>query len=161
MYTAYSVRHALITALFNMGLKEQEVDEYTEHSNNAHTALTNYFYSDENWVGRSLVGAGADTQVSERAARHTERDNQQLQTKLQEGKEETLPGVKDEYRNELGSLQSNQRALAGSFVADEGESAHGAMELFRWDDDGKNTMDGMGTGLAGCGASNTLPPADS
>jgi hypothetical protein len=71
----------LITALFNRGLKEQEV---------------NYFHPDENWVGRSLVGADADTQVSERAARHIERDNQQLQIELQDGKEETLPGAEDE-----------------------------------------------------------------
>jgi hypothetical protein len=44
MYTAYSIRHALITELFNRGLKEQEANAYTGHPNNAHTALTNYFH---------------------------------------------------------------------------------------------------------------------
>jgi integrase len=56
MYTASSIRHALITELFNRGLKEQEVNAYTGHSNNAHTALTNYFHLEENWVGRSCCG---------------------------------------------------------------------------------------------------------
>jgi hypothetical protein len=92
-YTAYSIRHALITALFNSGLKEQEVNAYTGHSNNAHTALTNYFHLDENWVGRSLVGAAAETQVSEQ---FIEQDNQQLQSELREGEKVTVPGLEDE-----------------------------------------------------------------
>jgi hypothetical protein len=67
------LKEALITALFNMGLKEQEVNAYTGHSSNAHTALTNYFYLDESWVGRSLLGAAAEAQVSEPVARLIER----------------------------------------------------------------------------------------
>jgi hypothetical protein len=96
MYTAYSTRHALITELFNRGLKEQEVNAYAGHSNNAHTALTNYFHLDENWVGRSLVGAAADAQVPEQAARFIDQDNQQLQTELLEGEEVILTGMEDE-----------------------------------------------------------------
>jgi hypothetical protein len=96
MCTAYSIRHALITALFNKGLKEQEVNAYTGHSNNAHTALTNYFHLDENWVGRSLVGANAETQVSEQVEQFIEEDNQQLQSELQEGEEVIPSGVEDE-----------------------------------------------------------------
>jgi site-specific recombinase XerD len=53
MYTAYSIRHALITELFNRGLKEEEVNAYAGYSNNAYTALTNCFHLEENWVGRS------------------------------------------------------------------------------------------------------------
>jgi hypothetical protein len=37
-YPAYSIRHALITALLDAGLSESQVDAYTGHSNNAHTA---------------------------------------------------------------------------------------------------------------------------
>jgi hypothetical protein len=96
MYTAYSIRHALITALFNMGLKEQEVNAYTGHSNNAHTALTNYFHLDENWVGRSLVGVAAEVQVSDQAAQFIEQDNQQLQGELHEGEEANPEGAEDE-----------------------------------------------------------------
>jgi hypothetical protein len=65
MHTACPIIHALIIALFHMGLKKQEVNTYTGHSNNAHTALTNYFHLDENWVGRSLVGPAAEAQVPE------------------------------------------------------------------------------------------------
>jgi hypothetical protein len=91
MYTAYSIRHALITELFNRGLKEQEVNAYTGHSNNAHTALTNYFHLEENWVGRKLVGAAGETTVSEQAALVIEQDNQELQEELHEGEEEVSP----------------------------------------------------------------------
>jgi hypothetical protein len=86
-YSAYSIRHALITELFNRGLREQEVNAYTGHSNNAHTALTNYFHLDENWVGRSLVGSAGETTVSEEVAQFIEKDTQQLQDELHEGEE--------------------------------------------------------------------------
>jgi hypothetical protein len=36
-------------------MKEQEVNAYTGHSNNAHTALTNYFHLEESLVDRSLL----------------------------------------------------------------------------------------------------------
>jgi site-specific recombinase XerD len=40
-YVAYSIRHALITALFEAGLDEKEVNAYnTGHSHTAHTAQT-------------------------------------------------------------------------------------------------------------------------
>jgi hypothetical protein len=55
-YTAYSIRHALITALFDMGLSETRVNAFTGHSNNSHTALSNYFHLDTKWVGQSLIG---------------------------------------------------------------------------------------------------------
>jgi hypothetical protein len=50
-FPAYSIGHALITFLFEQGLSEVEVNAYTGHSNNSHTALTNYFHLDANWMG--------------------------------------------------------------------------------------------------------------
>jgi site-specific recombinase XerD len=43
-YPAYSIRHSLITALFNVGLSESQLNAYTCHSNNAYTAATSYFH---------------------------------------------------------------------------------------------------------------------
>jgi integrase len=62
-FPAYSIRHALITALFDGGLSEVEVNAYTGHSNNTHTAAINYNHLNHRWVGHALMGV----QVSERA----------------------------------------------------------------------------------------------
>ena len=62
-YPAYSIRHALITALFDSGLSEPQVNAYTGHSNNAHTAATNYFHLNRKWVGNAI----AKRVLSERA----------------------------------------------------------------------------------------------
>jgi site-specific recombinase XerC len=43
-YPAHSIHHALITALFDAGLSESQVNTYTGHSNNAHIAATSYFH---------------------------------------------------------------------------------------------------------------------
>jgi hypothetical protein len=56
-FPAYSIRHALITFLFEQGLSEVEVNAYTGHSNNSHTALTNYFHLDANWMGVRIAQA--------------------------------------------------------------------------------------------------------
>ena len=87
-YTAYSIRHALITALFDMNLSEVEVNAYTGHSNNAHTALTHYFHLDGKWVGAELA-AGTRVPVSQTANEQIERDNKALQSAYHEGEEET------------------------------------------------------------------------
>ena len=86
-YTAYSIRHALITALFEMGLNEVQVNAYTGHSNNAHTALTHYFHLDEKWVGHALVPA--EMPVSPEAEAAIQRDNMELQSLLHFGEEDT------------------------------------------------------------------------
>jgi integrase len=60
-FPAYSIRHALITALFDGGLSEVEVNSYTGHSHNAHTAATNYTHLNHRWVGHALsVGPMCD-----------------------------------------------------------------------------------------------------
>jgi hypothetical protein len=54
-YATYSIRHALITYLFDLGLSEVQVNAYTGHSNNSHTALNNYFHLDGKWLGRRIA----------------------------------------------------------------------------------------------------------
>jgi hypothetical protein len=54
-YPAYSVRHALITALFDAGLDESQVNAHTGHSHNAHMAATNCFHLNTKWVGHSIA----------------------------------------------------------------------------------------------------------
>jgi hypothetical protein len=54
-YTANSIRHAMITTLCQLkGVGEKEVNAYAGHSNNAHTAYTNYYHLDHNWIGEAL-----------------------------------------------------------------------------------------------------------
>jgi integrase len=50
-YTAYSFRHSLIQALFDAGLDELQVNAYTGHSNNSHTAANYYYHVDKAWAG--------------------------------------------------------------------------------------------------------------
>jgi hypothetical protein len=54
-FPAYSIRHALITYLFDQGLSEIEVNAFTGHSNNSHTALTHYFHLDKKWMGSQIA----------------------------------------------------------------------------------------------------------
>jgi hypothetical protein len=73
-YTGYTFRHALITFLIGCGLSEVEVNAFTGHSNNSHTAFTNYFRLDQKWVGAKLA-AGTLRPVSALAARMICADN--------------------------------------------------------------------------------------
>jgi integrase len=54
-FPAYSARHALITFLLRPGFSEVEVNAYTGHSNNSHTALSHSFHLDGNRAGRRIV----------------------------------------------------------------------------------------------------------
>jgi hypothetical protein len=54
-YPAYLIRHALITALFDAGLSELQVNAYTGHSNNAQTAATSYFHLNSKWIGHAIA----------------------------------------------------------------------------------------------------------
>ena len=87
-YTAYSIRHALITALFEKGLKEVEVNAYTGHSNNTHTALTHYFHLDGKWVGSELA-ENKRAEIPPIANQGIEEDNKVLQKDLHGGEEDT------------------------------------------------------------------------
>ena len=78
-YPAYSIRHALITALFDAGLKEEQVNAYTGHSNNAHTAATSYFHLDRKWVGHAIAAGSLPSAARECAVQVIERDNAELQ----------------------------------------------------------------------------------
>jgi hypothetical protein len=54
-FPAYSIRHALITYLFDQGLSEIEVNAFTGHSNNSHIALTHYIHLDKKWMGSQIA----------------------------------------------------------------------------------------------------------
>jgi hypothetical protein len=71
---AYSVRHALITFLLSLGFSEVEVNAFTGHSNNYHTALNHYFHLDGNWAGNRIVEEALRA-VPEKAERLIEVDN--------------------------------------------------------------------------------------
>jgi integrase len=59
-YTGYSFRHAMIQALFDAGLDEKQVNAYTGHSNNSHTALNYYYHLDKAWAGQKLRALPTD-----------------------------------------------------------------------------------------------------
>jgi integrase len=65
-YTAYSTRHAVISALFRSGLQEKEVNAYTGHSHNSHTALNFYYHLDAAWVGSKLAALKTDAGISKK-----------------------------------------------------------------------------------------------
>jgi hypothetical protein len=62
------------TFLLRLGFSEVEVNAYTGHSNNSHTALSHYFHLDGNWAGRRIVQE-ALKEVPEKAEEIIERDN--------------------------------------------------------------------------------------
>ena len=74
-YPAYSIRHALITALFDAGLSEAEVNAYTGHSNNAHVAATNYLHLNKSWIGRCIANRTLSERAKTMAARIMVLDN--------------------------------------------------------------------------------------
>jgi integrase len=67
-YNPYTIRHAMINALINAGLDEKQVNAYTGHSYNYHTAFKYYYHLDPNWAGSKLAP------VSEKAAKLIEAD---------------------------------------------------------------------------------------
>jgi hypothetical protein len=78
-YPAYSTRRALITALFDAGLSESQVNTYTGHSNNAHTAATNYFHLNSKWVGHAITSSALSPAVFASADPVVARDNAERQ----------------------------------------------------------------------------------
>jgi integrase len=74
-YPAYSIRHALITALFDAGLNESQVNAYTGHSHNAHTAATSYFHLNTKWVGHAIAAESLSPAAVASAESVVEADN--------------------------------------------------------------------------------------
>jgi hypothetical protein len=90
-YSAYSIRHALITALFDAGLSESQVNAYTGHSNNAHTAATSYFHLNSEWVGHTIASGALSPAVFASADSVVAWDNAERQVEEMEeyGESET------------------------------------------------------------------------
>jgi hypothetical protein len=54
-FTPYSIKTAVITALFNCGYSKECVSSFTGHSSNANTALRHYHDSSNKWLGHCLA----------------------------------------------------------------------------------------------------------
>jgi integrase len=54
-YLPYSIRHALITYLYELDYSETQVNAYTGHSPNYHTTIRFYYHLDMNAVSRKIT----------------------------------------------------------------------------------------------------------
>jgi hypothetical protein len=100
-YPAYSIRHALITALFDAGLDESQVNAYTGHSHNAHTTATSYFHLNTKWVGHAIAAESTSPAAVAGADPVVERDNAERQAEEMEEYGESdmdVLGVRDNAR---------------------------------------------------------------
>jgi hypothetical protein len=86
VFAAYSFRHALITWLFARGHSEIEVNAYTGHSNNSHTALSHYYHLDNRWLGREIALSKVKA-MPEAAARVVKADNLAFQVERLRGED--------------------------------------------------------------------------
>jgi hypothetical protein len=78
-YTGYSFRHSMIQALFDAGLDEKQVNAYTGHSNNAHTAVNFYYHLNKMWAAQKLRAAPTDkVQLCEQALQIVNREKAQI-----------------------------------------------------------------------------------
>jgi hypothetical protein len=83
-YPAYSIRHALITALFDAGLNESQVNAYTGHSHNVYTAATSNFHLNSKWVGYAIAAESLSPAAVAGADPVVERDNADRQAEEME-----------------------------------------------------------------------------
>jgi hypothetical protein len=135
-FPAYSARHALITLLIRLGFTEVEVNAFTGHSNNSHTALNHYFHLDGNWAGRRIVQE-ALRQAPEVTERIIEEDN-----KIQRVEEGEEPGA----AQELGQVEADAMEIASFEWGGAGsENVGGEAGL------GAGSVGGGGKGWAGGG----------
>jgi hypothetical protein len=81
IYLPYSIGHALITYLYELGYSEIQVNAYTGHSPNYHTIIRFYYHLDKNAVGKKITGL---IPIPEKAMRSILAD--------QEGEEEDQDG---------------------------------------------------------------------
>jgi hypothetical protein len=77
VYKPYSIRYAVITALLQAGFDEKQVNAYTGHSNNSHTALNYYYHLDRSWAGKTLAELGKPIAVTPTIQAAIDRDNEE------------------------------------------------------------------------------------
>jgi integrase len=77
VYKPYSIRHAVITALFQAGLDEKQVNAFTGHSNNSHTALNYYYHLDRVWSGRTLEELAKPIVITPQTQAAIDRDHEE------------------------------------------------------------------------------------
>jgi hypothetical protein len=83
-YLAYSIRHTLITTLFDAGLNESQVNAYTGHTHNAHTAATSYFHLNSKWVEHAIAAESLSPAAVASAESVVETDNAERQAEEME-----------------------------------------------------------------------------
>jgi hypothetical protein len=64
-YTAYSIKKAVITSLFNKGFSKERISSFTGHSNDCNTALKHYHDPTNDWLGHILAGGASMTREVE------------------------------------------------------------------------------------------------
>jgi hypothetical protein len=78
-FTGYSFRHSTIQALFDAGLEERQVNAYTGHSNNAHTAVNFYYHLNKMWAAQKIRSAPTDrVQLRDEVLEIIEREKAQV-----------------------------------------------------------------------------------
>jgi hypothetical protein len=75
-YSAYSICHALITAVFDTVLSVPQADAYT---NNAHTAATGYFHFNSKKIGHATASSALSAAVFASADPIVARENGECQ----------------------------------------------------------------------------------
>jgi hypothetical protein len=83
-YSAYSIRHALITALFDARLSESQVNAYTGHSNNAHATAPSYVHLNFKWIGHTNALSALSPAVFASTDRVVKQDNAERQVEEME-----------------------------------------------------------------------------
>ena len=106
-YVAYSIRHALITALFDAGLSETDVNTYTGHSHNAHTAARFYYHLNSRWVGATLLQKTASVPIPARAADLIQADSDAKQKEDMEEHEESETDIPQPSSSSSSSSSSS------------------------------------------------------
>jgi hypothetical protein len=84
-YKPYSIRHALITYLYELGYSETQVNAYTGHSPNYHTTIRFYYHLDMNAIGKKITEL---VEIPEKAQRTIEADEEEEDNNQDEGEED-------------------------------------------------------------------------
>jgi hypothetical protein len=98
-YPAYSIRHVLITTLFDAGLNKSQVNAYTAHSHSSHTAATSFFHLNSKRVRHAIAAKSLSHAAVAGADPVVERDNAERQAEEMEKYGESQSDVLDERRN--------------------------------------------------------------
>ena len=78
-FPAHTIKHALVTAFFDSGLSDSQVNANAEHSNNAHSAATRNFHLSTRWIGHTIAAESVAPAAVASAGVLVEKDNAKRQ----------------------------------------------------------------------------------